>query len=237
MSQSESLRNRIEQHKPKNKKSKLDDKAIYIAMNMVISYLETRFEFENKFTNYEICFEKTIKVEDMIRFIKSKGVRNEFDFSYIDREIVPDGGVLFLINKQTKEKKPILISEIKHQGTNDERLKEGKKKQATGNAIERLGKNLTGIKTMMNYDKITPFICFGWGCDFAGDSVTVLAKVGMLNEFYPLNQIFVFKRDGNSEYKPFSPVSMFFREQIWTVDEMFDIMKEIAETSLRYYLF
>lgn len=104
MSQSESLRNRIEQHKPKNKKSKLDDKAIYIAMNMVISYLETRFEFENKFTNYEICFEKTIKVEDMIRFIKSKGVRNEFDFSYIDREIVPDGGVLFLINKTSRYK-------------------------------------------------------------------------------------------------------------------------------------
>ena len=237
MSQSESLRNRIEQHKPKNEKSKLDDKAIYVAMNKVIEYLEERFDFYKKFPNYEICFEKAIKVKDMIDFIKSKGIRNEFDLLYFNRTIKPDGGVLFLINKQTKEKKPILISEIKHQGTNDERLKEGKDKQATGNAIERLGKNLTGIKTMMNYEKITPFVCFGWGCDFAEDSVTVLAKVGILNEFYPLNQIFVFKRDGNSEYKSFSPVSMFFREQIWTVDEMFNIMKEIAETSLRYYLF
>lgn len=35
---------------------------------------------------------------------------------------------------------PVLISEIKHQGTNDERKKEGKPKQATGmllNDMER----------------------------------------------------------------------------------------------------
>ena len=144
---------------------------------------------------------------------------------------------MFLINKENGVKKPILISEIKRQGTNDERLKEGKKKQATGNAIERLGKNLIGIKTMMNYEKITPFVCFGWGCDFAENSITVLAKIGMMNEFYPLNHIYVFKRDGNLENKAFSPVSMFFREEIWSVDEMFNIMKEIAETSLRYYLY
>ena len=237
MGQSESLRERKEQHKPKNIKSKLDDKAIYVSMNKVITYLNERFNMLESFSNYEIVFEKTIKVEDMINFIKLNGVREEFDYSYIDREIVPDGGVLFLINKENGVKKPILISEIKRQGTNDERLKEGKKKQATGNAIERLGKNLIGIKTMMNYEKITPFVCFGWGCDFAENSITVLAKIGMMNEFYPLNHIYVFKRDGNLENKAFSPVSMFFREEIWSVDEMFNIMKEIAETSLRYYLY
>lgn len=35
----------------------------------------------------------------------------------------------------------------------------------------------------------------------------------------------------------FSPVSMYFREEKWEVDEMYAIMKEIAETSLRYYIF
>lgn len=237
MSQSESLRQRVEQHKPKNTKSKLDDKAIYIAMRKVISYLNTRFDMENQFPEYEIIFETSLLVADMVKFIKSKGIRNDFDYSYIDRKITPDGGVLFLQNKQTKEKRPILISEIKRQGTNDERLKEGKEKQATGNAIERLGKNLTGIKAMMNYEKITPFVCFGWGCDFAEDQITVLAKVGILNEFYPLNKTFVFKRDGNADCNRYSPVSMYFREKPWSVDEMFDIMKEIAETALRYYLY
>ena len=54
---------------------------------------------------------------------------------------------------------------------------------------------------MMNYEKITPFVCFGWGwgCDFAVDSpetLTVRSKIIVMNEFYNLNQIYVFKRDG-----------------------------------------
>lgn len=237
MGQSESLRNRKEQHKPKNTKSKLDDKGIYIAMEKVILYLNERFDVENKFQNYSIVFERSLKISDMISIIKQKGIRYDFDMDYIDRVIVPDGGVLFLVNKTTNEKKPILVSEIKRQGTNDARIKEGKGKQATGNAIERLGKNLTGIKAMMNYEKITPFVCFGWGCDFAEDSKTVLSKVSMLNEFYSLNKTYVFKKDGSSDYNSYAPVSMYFREEQWEIDEMFEIMKEIAETAFRYYVY
>ena len=58
-----------------------------------------------------------------------------------------------------------------------------------------------------------------------------------MNEFYNLNQIYVFKRDGNSDVNYFSPVSMFFRKERWTVPEMFEKMKEIAEASIRYYLY
>ncbi|WP_224374790.1 hypothetical protein [Campylobacter jejuni] len=47
----------------------------------------------------------------------------------------------------------------------------------------------------------------------------------------------IFKADGNSDHNYFSPVSMYFREEKWEVNEMFEIMKEIAETSLRYYIF
>lgn len=59
----------------------------------------------------------------------------------------------------------------------------------------------------------------------------------MMNEFYDLNKINIFKKDGNSDVNYFSPVSMYFREERWSVEEMFDIMKEIAETSIRYYLY
>ncbi len=237
MGQSDSLRNRKNQHKPKNEKSKLDDKNIYVAMNEVTSYLYSRFDIKNQFPDLEISFEKSIDISYMIDFIKRKKVRAEFDDRYIDRKIIPDGGVLHLIDEKSGSKKPILIAEIKRQGTNDERRKEGKKKQATGNAIERLGKNLTGIKAMMNHEKITPFICFGWGCDFNENERTVLSKVSMLNEFYDLNKIYVFKKDGNADNNFFSPVSMFFREEIWETKEMFAIMKEIAETSFRYYVY
>ena len=241
MSQHDSLRERTEQHKPKNLKSKIDDKDVYKSMEMVTRYIKSKQDFSSYFaTDYELEFASEIEIKYMIEFIKRKNIRHEFCYYCIDRKIVPDGGILYLVNKKTNQKFPLVIAEIKRQGTNNEREKEGKPKQATGNAIERLGKNLTGIKAMMNHEKITPFICFGWGCDFAEDkkeTLTVRSKIIVMNEFYNLNQIYVFKRDGNANANYFSPVSMFFREEKWSIQEMFEKMKEIAETSIRYYLY
>lgn len=237
MSQHELLRTRIEQHKPKNYLSKKDDKNIYVAAEQVINYLKTRFEMETNFKNYHLEFQKTIKICDMINFIKKRGGRTDF-YSYdSDRFISPDGGIIYLVDEVNDIKYPLVIAEVKHQGTNKERIKEGKKAQATGNAIERLGKNLTAIKSYMHYENITPFVCFGHGCDFAADNKTVLSKIWCLNEFYDINKIYVNKRDNDREHGGFSPVSMYFREEVWTIEEMFDIMKEIAEYSFRYWLF
>lgn len=241
MSQHDSLRQRFEQHKPKNEKSKEDDKDVYKAMDMVSEYLKNKVEFKTFFEkDYSLLFQHDIQVRYMIDFIKRKQIRKEFNMEFADRTIIPDGGILYLVNNGSQEKFPLVIAEIKRQGTNKERIKEGKQKQAVGNAIERLGKNLTGIRAMMNYEDITPFVCFGWGCDFAletEETGTVRSKVVMMNQFYDLNKIYIFKRDGNSDANSFSPVSMYFREEPWSVKEMFDIMKEIAETSIRYYLY
>lgn len=241
MSQHDSLRDRTQQHLPKNTKSKMDDKDVYKSMKLVQDYLTSKPEFQTYFNQkFSLLFEHQIDVSYMINFIKKKGLRAEFNTEFADRTIIPDGGILYLVNNETKEKFPLVIAEIKRQGTNKEREAEGKNKQATGNAIERLGKNLTGIRTMMNYEKITPFVCFGWGCDFAidqEDTGTVRSKVIMMNEFYNLNQIYIFKRDGDANNNNFAPVSMYFREEKWTVQEMFTIMKEIAEASIRYYLY
>lgn len=237
MSQHELLRERTEQHKAKNVLSKNDDKEVYAAAKMVMDYLEKRFEMDVKYENYHLEFAKSIKICDMINFIRNKNIRTEF-YAYDEtRTIVPDGGIIYLVNEKENIKYPLVIAEVKHQGTNKEREKEGKEKQATGNAIERLGKNLTAIKTYMHYENITPFVCFGHGCDFAEDSLTVLSKVWCLNEFYNINKIYVNKRDNDREHGGFSPVSMYFREEKWSAEEMFDIMKEIAEYSFRYWLF
>lgn len=91
MSQHDSLRTRSEQHKPKNVLSKNDDKEIYSAAERVIDYLEKRFETNTKYKNYHLEFEKSIKICDMINFIKKKGLRTEF-YSYDhSRAICPDG--------------------------------------------------------------------------------------------------------------------------------------------------
>lgn len=237
MSQHESLRSRTNQHKPKNILSKNDDKNIYKAADMVIKYLEDRFNMDTEYENYHLEFKKSIKIADMIQFIKNKKVRTEFYKYDNNRAIYPDGGVIYLVDEKENINYPLVIAEVKHQGTNKEREKEGKKKQSTGNAIERLGKNLTAIKTYMHYENITPFVCFGHGCDFAPTEETVLTKIWTLNEFYDINKIYVNKKDNDRDHGGFSPVSMYFREANWSTEEMFDIMKEIAEYSFRYWLF
>ena len=67
--------------------------------------------------------------------------------------------------------------------------------------------------------------------------MTVLSTVYCLNEFYDINKIYVNKKDNDRDHGGFAPVSMYFREDAWTIDEMFDIMKKIAEYSFRYWLF
>jgi type II restriction enzyme len=142
----------------------------------------------------------------------------------------PDGGILSI---QTDDGifHPILISEVKNQGTNDLRLAEGKSKQAKGNAIERLGKNVIGLRTAMLNEAIVPFVCFGYGVDFEEgssilDRVATIAMFGRLNEVNVLNL---------GEGGRFNRGSFFFREARWEVAEMAEVMTEIATRSIHYY--
>ena len=238
MANSRNLRLNFNQHAPKNTRSKQDDKNISIAMKQVIEYLQDRFKNIGNFKDFYIDFEQSLSIKSMIENIKISNVRRQFDYTYGANTIKPNGGFLILRKCEDSDyKKLLLAAEVKRQGTNDQRLVEGKEKQAQGNAIERLGKNLTGIKAMMNHEDITPFVCFGSGCDFETEATTVLAKISVLNEFYYLNKTYIFKQDGNSDNNKFSPVSMYFRREEWSVEEMRKIMIEIAETSLRYYIF
>lgn len=230
MAQSEQLRLNENQHKPKNAESKNDDKAVAAAMQRVIDYLNHRLNLPE--LGYYLEYVKSLALREMMDLIRSYNERVEFaNLTNEQSNIRPDGGILVLRKATDVDfKRVVLVVEMKRQGTNDLRAAEGKGKQAAGNAIERLGKNLIGIRATLRYEDVTPFICFGWGVDFAADS-SINDRVITMNEFYPLNRIFVFKKEG------YSPVSMFFREEKWSESELFEIMKEVAETSIRYYVF
>ena len=145
--------------------------------------------------------------------------------------MAPDGGFLFIKNNQNDALTyPILISEVKKQGTNRLRRKEGLPKQAKGNAIERLGKNVIGLRTALMRESIFPFVCFGYGCDFEDDS-SILDRVSTMAMFGRLNQIYLH----NEEAGKFDRGSFYFREEEWTVNEMFNVMKEIAARAVLYY--
>jgi type II restriction enzyme len=142
----------------------------------------------------------------------------------------PDGGILSMVDKDGREH-PILITEVKNQGTNDARASEGKPKQAMGNAIERLGKNVIGFRAAMLSEDIMPFVCFGYGCDFAERS-SIRDRVMTIAMFGPLNEVCVVNLGDGGR---FNRGSFFFREDEWSEKEMASVMFEVASRSIHYY--
>ena len=143
----------------------------------------------------------------------------------------PDGGFLSLRGENGVEY-PVLISEVKNQGTNDLRAAEGLAPQSKGNAIERLGKNVIGIRAAMLGEGIVPFVCFGYGIDFA-DGSTILDRVATIAMYGPLNQVNVV--NGGADGR-FNRGSFFFRAERWTEEEMTAVMTEIGTRAIHYYL-
>ena len=212
MTQHEMLRTRFEQHKIKNIQSKNDDKNIKTVANECIELLKQNFP-QHKF---ELRF--TLTFEEIENYAKIK--HTNFN---TDRKVKPDGGVIWMDGHY-----PILIGEMKHQGTNDARIAEGKKKQATGNAIERYGKNLMAFHTLYMNDEILPVVAFCHGCDFLDE--TVHAKLHALNSFHECNEIYT---------KPTSdrlkPSTILYQKEEWSNSQMLSVMYKIAESAINYF--
>ena len=183
----------------------------------------------NKF-GVKLQHESNLYLKDIINKLKEIYPDVDFDYNFESSSMRPDGGILYIIMKDG-QKFPILITEMKNQGTNDLRIKEGKKKQAKGNAIERLGKNVIGFRTAFLNESIFPFICFGDGCDFSKDS-SILDRVITISMFGELNKIRVHNEGQNGI---FNRGSFYFREKLWSPTEMAKIMIEITEKSVYYY--
>ena len=209
-----------------NATAKQQESELIQALYMVVEYLEDRFGERITLTH-----KKQWGLKDIVNELRPDFPDIDLHCHFEKTHMKPDGGILAMeSSKDTILTYPILISEVKNQGTNDLRAKEGLRRQAQGNAIERLGKNLIGFRTALLRESIFPFVCFGYGCDFEEtsrilDRVSTMAMFGKLNKTYLHNE-----EDGR-----FNRGSFYFRAEKWTADEMFDIMKDIAERSVLYY--
>ena len=206
--------------------SKRQEAEIIQSLYQVVDYLDAKFG--KKIT---LSYEKQWHLKDIVSELRRQYPEVEFHHPFDNSSIRPDGGILFINNNQDDALTcPILISEVKNQGTNDLRAAEGKPQQARGNAIERLGKNLIGLRTALMRESIFPFVCFGYGCDFE-DTSSILDRVSTMAMFGQLNKTYLH----NEEQGKFNRGSFYFRENQWTVAEMAAIMQDIAERSIFYY--
>jgi len=207
-----------------NTKSRPMEKDVMIALRQTKEYITDKF-------HVTLDHVSDLHLKDIVVELRERYKDVDFSYRFDSSSMRPDGGILSVVSNNGSKKYPILITEVKNQGTNDLRAKEGKIKQAKGNAIERLGKNVIGFRAALLHESIFPFVCFGDGCDFASDS-SILDRVVTISMFGELNKIRVQNEGPNGI---FNRGSFYFREEKWTVDEMAIIMKEVAERSVYYY--
>ncbi|MBW7057623.1 hypothetical protein KY389_13165 [Paracoccus bogoriensis] len=206
-----------------NSTSKRQEKALTKAIRRVATDLRSAFP------GIQLRHQSEWKLKYVVEHLRQHFPDVDFEYYFDTSAMRPDGGILS-ISSIDGANYPILISEKKNQGTNDLRLLEGKGKQAKGNAIERLGKNVIGFRAALKVESIFPFVCFGDGCDFADDS-SILDRVVTIAQFGKLNVIHLHKQADSA----FDRGAFFFRVAEWTEDEMFEVCREIAEKSVFYY--
>ena len=181
---------------------------------------------------YTLVHQKSVKLRAIVNGLRENHPSVTFDEPLLSSSMNPDGGILSIVSKNSGQTLPILITEVKNQGTNDLRLSEGLKKQAMGNAIERLGKNVIGFRTMMLSEGIIPFVCFGYGYDFHKGS-SIIDRVRTIAMFGELNRVNVVPEGDDGR---FNRGSFFFRQAPWTREEMVTTMTEVASRAVHFYI-
>ena len=207
-----------------NTNSSKMEKELILALRNCEMYLNSHYEIQLEHVSQ-------VYLHEIVEGLHQADRSIEFFYHKDTSTLKPDGGILFLKSNEGK-RFPILISEAKRQGTNDDREKEGLKKQAKGNAIERLGKNVIGFRAMCSTEDIFPFVVFGQGVDFEETS-SILDRVSVIALFNPLNKTSVRNEGINNNLQR---GSFYFRVEKWTVDEMSKILIDIATESVDYYL-
>ena len=209
-----------------NATSKQQETVLYQALQRVVSNLGERFP-----SGMRIGHQKNWLLADIVRELRNTYPGSDFHYHLDSSSIMPDGGILTLQPKAEQDMIfPILIAEVKNQGTNDLREVEGLPRQARGNAIERLGKNVIGLRTALLRESIFPFVCFGYGIDFEEGS-SILDRVSTMAMFGHLNTTYLHKDESGL----FTRGSFYFRRRVWSADEMAEVMLDIAERSVHYY--
>lgn len=207
-----------------NEVSKRQEKALELALANVQTKLRA------KWPGLRLQHERQWLLPAVIASLRTAFPEVEFFCYHKSTSMKPDGGILSVLDKEER-RHPILIAEKKNQGTNDLRNAEGKGKQAKGNAIERLGKNVIGFRAALLNEAIFPFVCFGDGCDF-NDSSSILDRVVTIAMFGSLNTEHL---HNEGPHGIFNRGSFYFRVAEWTEPEMVDRCYAIAEKSVFYY--
>lgn len=221
-----------------NEVSKSQENSLQSCVGTVVSKMIEKYgvclKCEKRLLNSTLVESMNTNITNNNAHINSLSFATEHYDTHQKSFISPDGGFVYLVVNEKKY--PVLISEVKHQGTNDKRCANGLKKQATGNAIERASKNIVATKYYMEDEDIFPYVLFAYGCDFDKsipiyDRLTPNIRYGNLNTIYLYDD---FVEYGSHKERVKRP-SLFVRVEEWTNEEMCDILSIVMEEAIKYY--
>ena len=215
---------------------------------------------KKSYPNYEFRFRQAIKKQEINEKLQSIDERLGETLFVKDSKIKPDGGVIEVLDKD-KRWRIVLVSEAKFQGKDIENIKGGtlvgknknQELMVAGNAIERVYKNINEVRNFMLDEYHFPYVVFLQGSNFATETIQVYRPDGTLVEIKhdvgSLNRIdrvsaanYCMKINKNYCKNIFiahskssvmlQAASIYARCEPWRVDEMQQIMMDIASTSI-----
>lgn len=203
------------------------EKEIVLANHSVRTRLEKEFEDELESLNLSLCW-GDLKYDRLLRFYSKTG--EEILDLDPNRGFKPDGKFLYINDKSDNTPYVLVASEAKTQGTNKCRVKNGKGRQAIGNAVERSSKNLGLMKEFFKNFPFNPYAIFITGSDFSKDSAYGLHRAKEINCGKGINKTHLNLGKGNTA------ASVYCREDSFTISEIIEVLYPIAKNSLKYYL-
>jgi hypothetical protein len=227
--QSDILRKNINQHQSKNDESKYHDSNIFSISKIINN------EFETLYPQYYFGIDEIYPTHELLEIVDSNIYINKHSY------FKPDGGLSWI--KIKNKKYYYLFPEQKRQGTNDKRLLEGLNKQPQGNASERIADKLCLARILFGNENIFPFIVFLQGCDFYEKESTIPDRIKRIFNFIEPNVIHyewikLQKNNnvGGSYFMRGHSMNEVPGTSDWTMNEMYEIMKDIAKYSIEYYI-
>lgn len=216
-------------------------------------------KLQQDFPNSIFRFKKTIQKKEINQILKKLDSELGQTLFVTKSRINPDGGII-QIKYSNGEWKTVLVSEAKYQGKDIENIQKGlqvgksdnQDLMSGGNAIERAHKNISEIRNFMISETYFPYVLFLEGSNFLtetininrpdGRTVTLKKDSGTLNRLdrltaanhgMPLNKnLCKNKILGNIMLQSASIYTKGNGER-WNSQEMFNIMLDIARTSLK----
>lgn len=230
------------------------DKFVGLASSNVFKALQKAYP------NYEFRFRHSIKKQEINEKLRSIDARLGETLFVKDSKIKPDGGVIEVLDKD-KKWRVVLVSEAKFQGKDVEHIRAGtlvgknknQELMVAGNAIERVYKNINEVRNFMLDEYHFPYVVFLQGSNFATETIQVYRPDGTLFEIRhdvgSINRIdrvsaanYCMKINKNYCRNIFiahskssvmlQAASIYARCDPWGVDEMQQIMMDIASTSI-----